>query len=594
MKKKLMKSAVRYMAVTVLSGTMMVSLSGCGMLSLLNQRPEEPQPDYLTIEETPEPIATPEPQQPGDSTLSSNAPMISLNDSIEQLYNISLHYGKDRIHEQTFPNDDNSGWPIAEYQYEMLDIPSEVYQSLSDSVNEFNAGLVEEVEREYEDICDFALEEYEANGGENAEEIPTNVNYCISEQSIVKRADVSVFSFIESDYSYAGGAHGYQGYYTYNYDSLNGRPISLDEVFIDRDLAAETIAKELIGKYGADVFLEVDSGSDTPEEDQLVEILKKYYFPSDAESMLMYLIGYDGVYVYFNPYDISAYAFGILEVFLPFEEYNGTVLNDVYSITCDSYAYEMAGSPRCYSLESDTEDYITEYYAMLGNSGEITNISVDMQFEYDEYGVSGYNDITVKVGNNSVTTPAFAFEYTPYYIRSNEGSYIYVSTTVENDYTIAYVYDVSDGTPKFIDSFDGEVKNLNDPTCFIMHHRCNLLSTYDVFAYYTIGDDGMPELLSEDFEVSEDNSFILNLVSTEDIDCEVFPNGDLNEETVTETIPSGTTFYFKRTDMETYVIFETDTGKMLRMDVETSEDDFSPIVDGRSAYDVFETLWYAG
>lgn len=68
---------------------------------------------------------------------------------------------------------------------------------------------------------------------------------------------------------------------------------------------------------------------------------------------------------------------------------------------------------------------------------------------------------------------------------------------------------------------------------------------------------------------------------------------DIEGVTVPTVVPSGTTFYFKYTDLKSYVIFETDSGNLIRMEAKSEDGVFNQSVNGVSVYELFEALWYA-
>jgi len=59
-----------------------------------------------------------------------------------------------------------------------------------------------------------------------------------------------------------------------------------------------------------------------------------------------------------------------------------------------------------------------------------------------------------------------------------------------------------------------------------------------------------------------------------------------------ETLPAGTNFYFRRTDVDTYADMELEDGRQCRIEIVYEGD--TPMINGVPEWDCFEELLYAG
>lgn len=114
------------------------------------------------------------------------------------------------------------------------------------------------------------------------------------------------FTIVVSDESYTGGAHGAYGNQFYNYDKYTGKPIQLNALFRPHTMKAlRAIAEKVYRKKKG--LMPYD---DLTEKDDWFE--NKFVLPEN--------IGLDnnGLYLYYMPYEIKAYAYGSTEFVIPY------------------------------------------------------------------------------------------------------------------------------------------------------------------------------------------------------------------------------------------------------------------------------------
>lgn len=146
---------------------------------------------------------------------------------------------------------------------------------------------------------------------------------------IVKRADSLVLSFVESCWTYTGGAHGGQNYHGVNFDASTGERLSLYQVFPDGEQLVETLIEKLYEENKQGTFFD---SMEATVADQIIH---------DKAS---WVIGPRGVTFYFNQYEIAAYASGTITTTIMFDAQPG-LFNEKYKLGPASYCEELTTYP---------------------------------------------------------------------------------------------------------------------------------------------------------------------------------------------------------------------------------------------------------
>jgi hypothetical protein len=119
-----------------------------------------------------------------------------------------------------------------------------------------------------------------------------------------------------------------------------------------------------------------------------------------------------------------------------------------------------------------------------------------------------------------------------------------------------------------------------------LYSRMNILGTYQGIRTYQVGENGVPESLTSEYQI--DQSYGKTLTSALDLQVWV-QNGDSEEAAY---YPAGTTFIPRATDGETYLKVELEDGSLCKIYVEKTDGGYT--ISGVSEYDCFEMLPYAG
>lgn len=160
-----------------------------------------------------------------------------------------------------------------------------------------------------------------------------------------KRVDNKVVSFVKSQYSNSGGAHGTNYQFGWNFDVETGKRLTLEDIAEDKDAFMADVKDYVLMLCESDAF-------------------KDRLFPEYKESVDFVLqddfwfFSNEGLTFISNPYELSAYAEGTLYFTIPYDELNG--LKDEY--TYDGGFQKSVGLGESVSIDLNgdgTEDEVT-------------------------------------------------------------------------------------------------------------------------------------------------------------------------------------------------------------------------------------------
>ena len=165
----------------------------------------------------------------------------------------------------------------------------------------------------------------------------------------LERSDDKVFSFVEEEYGYYGGAHGGTVYEGYNFDPVTGKEIEFDDVVTDTSDLPDIVMKELLDQ---NEDLEEYFENDQMGKEELIKGLPDR-FANNAQGITWGLT-YEGIELFFEDYAMGSYAAGARNVEIEFGDYP--------NIFTDKYAnYEDADdTPDVEKIAVDKGDGATE------------------------------------------------------------------------------------------------------------------------------------------------------------------------------------------------------------------------------------------
>ena len=201
------------------------------------------------------------------------------------------------------------------------------FPRLAAALEAYNYSTLQEAYRVQGPYRDAALQDYtQRKESGYADSFGHSSSEC---DLIVKRADSLVLSFVETSWTYTGGAHGMTSLHGVNFDAATGERLSLHQVFPDAEMLVDTLIGKLYAENNPAIFF--DSMESTVADGVI-------------HDKISWVIGPRGVTFYFNPYDIAPYASGIITTAIMFDERPGQ-FNEKYKHGPASYCEELIRYP---------------------------------------------------------------------------------------------------------------------------------------------------------------------------------------------------------------------------------------------------------
>lgn len=187
------------------------------------------------------------------------------------------------------------------------------------------AGAVDGLMEQIRQNC---LEQYTDLIGPSEEAFkndPGSITYEISESILVRRADTVALSLLAQGRYNAGGVHGYCYSAGVTLDSQTGELLSLTDVVTDVSRLPGLVQEQLEIYWDTDYLYQ--------------DLDLEAYFAENLEE-IQWVLDYNGLTVYFNPYEIAPYASGTLNVTIAFAEHP-EIFAEKYMQVPESYGVEF-------------------------------------------------------------------------------------------------------------------------------------------------------------------------------------------------------------------------------------------------------------
>lgn len=466
----------------------------------------------------------------------------------------------------------------AKCEYDTFELSEEDVQEfpqLANALKQFSNEKESQANEAFNTMRELMDASYEETGEELAESF-----YVTGFEDNVKRkvvrSDSVAFSIFCDCYSFYGGAHPYYSYSGYNYDSQTGKKLSCKDIVNDIDRLNEILYEKLMAEYGDDCAL--DEGT-----------VKEYLNAcKTGEYSYEWLLGYEGVDFYFNPYSLASFAAGMQLINIQFDEYPELFI-DKYQKIPSNYIEPFCG--------------YSDKYTDINGDGKKEKISAASRYMENDY-----NELYVyiNIGDDSYTFNYIdSFNGNLYLIHLNGKCYIYNFVSGMGNSDIIQCYDLSDGTAKrvhryvlagavnlggqFSDRIEGEgtteviitesynaKKVFVDPIDFYMSFSLDSLSTCDGIVKCSIGDDGIIIKKSDVFDVSRDwklsdSDYYDPLVFKTKIALQMKKLDESMNVLEDVTIPEGTELTYIRTDGSTFADFKLQDGSEVRAVIKCKE-----------------------
>ena len=406
----------------------------------------------------------------------------------------------------------------------------------------------------------------------------------------VLRADNVLFSFIETNENYYGGAHGMYSVAGYAFDVETGKNLSFTDIVVDETKIRDLIAEKLDEEYG-DIFF-----------DDIYTLIDQYDFNS-----LCWSISYFDVTLYFNPYDLGPYASGSQQVVFPFSEY-ADLFDEKYLSVPEQFVTQL----------SEYEQFCMD----VNGDGKNEDIGLSSKYLEDDC-----LSVLISVDGKETDSDSWSYRIDTYLIKVQNKVYLYLFEHHENDYVTLKVYDFAkedfvenDNANLYIpekSNFE-ERDNISfcestgpvfsNPGKVRMASRLETLSTYQGTKEYHVNESGM--LVTDDDYYDVEVSFLIKTL--EDIPCQIVSGEEMNTSE-SGTIPAGTFVkiisatedkvfvveaigYAPDENNDMYGFYEDDntqynTEEMYCIQL---DEEFGNTLNGRDVWELFDGLMYAG
>lgn len=376
-------------------------------------------------------------------------------------------------------------------------------------------------------------------------------------------------SWLEEEYVFSGGVHPDYFYKTTNLDSASGESIALSEVISDINLLPALLEEKITTKYNYVTF------------GDLQEIFNSY---SDKD--YCWTLDYQGITFWFSPYEIAPYSVGLLSTKILFDENDELFAEKFKSALPDTYAVALPiGNALGQEIEFDLEDDGKSDVIYVGQTPDHTG--------------SYYMFKAVVNGAEYLDEINYAYGFDAYLVHKDSKNYIYTVSYSDGAYNMFHALEINGDGIRQIAEMSGTQFNsdlvedtpdtyvnykpfFNNPKNFSLSTAIELLGNRDAIASYKTGDDGIPVMTDDFFDIGTDYS------QTTRIPLEAM----LLPEKEWTTLPAGTELWGMRTDAETYIDMKTADGKEVRFNIDVSG--WSKKVNGMPEEECFDNIMYAG
>lgn len=470
------------------------------------------------------------------------------------------------------------------------------YPRLAKAMVKFEADLEEQARNAFSNMRNIMEEDYSALSSEDEYILDVGVLEDNSGRKVV-RSDSVAFSVFCNYYSYYGGVHPYYAFTGYNYDSQTGHELSCEDVVSDIDKLNDILFERLMDEYGDDCSLNE-------------ETVKEYLLEcKTGERDYEWLLGYEGVTFYFNPYSLTSFAGGMQIIYLSFADYP-EIFGETYQKIPANYI-----EPFC---------AYSDIYTDIDSDGIIEKISATTNNTENDY-----NELYVYI---NIDDESYTFNYLDsfngdlYLVHYNDKCYIYNFVSGMGYSEIIQCYDLSDGTAKRVHHYvygshvivsndyidKSETSGMGeeavsesyraeevfvDPINFRLSDWIDAVSTCDGVAEYSIGEDGLPCKNSDIYDVSRDwwinadeSSAYLEFTTKKELSMsKLDANGKVTGDII---ISKGTKLIYIRTDAKTFADFRLEDGSEVRALIKC--DDYPQNICNESLEEALDGILFAG
>ena len=472
--------------------------------------------------------------------------------------------------------------PIITADSATIHILDEGYETLKNNLKVYNDMNWQEVFSSYIEHREYA----------SADLYPEGTELYISRNIEVKRADNRILSFVNTESSYVGGAHGNYYENAEVFDTQKGKVLELNDVVTDYDKVYQYVMKYLKENYDEERFFE-------DYEEWLEEM---FYEPDGAmASPIEWFYTMEGIEFVFNPYVISPWVSGTIRVELPYEGNETLFVEDYVSHVERPIMKVMSGEK--FTLDADQDGFAETYLLTAVPNEEMysTKLTITKYLEENPEVPGEYE------GRSDREFEFWGTFQCAYVVTDPDGHvYLYAEFLGDSDFQTMEVFDLSAVSGEegketelaediYIEATGNATYGhfISDSDQFALYSRVYTLGTYLGYKTYSVGKDGLP--VSEDPMynlLNEGMEWEISLTSSRPLKVQMQEKGGdgLREE----TLPKGTVFYPRKTDGGTVMEMELEDGRICNILLEKSPESGAYLINGVKETDCFENLPYAG
>ena len=435
----------------------------------------------------------------------------------------------------------------------------EAYPKLEKSVS----GLMDERKETITQAYSKAVRIYKEEAAADSEYSDT---YEVSEKVNVRRSDTCALSLLLDGYSDFGGAHGSPYVTGAVFDTQTGEKLALSDVVTDvKQLPALT--QEQLEKSG--------------QADYLYEDLDLQDFFDKHLDTIQWVLDYNGITIYFNPYDIAPFAAGIIPVTISFADHP------------EFFKEKYRAVPLGYGIELPLDK--TFYYDLDGDGKQDSLFISACTGEYE-----GNEPQLIRINGLKYEENNGIFEIEPMLMHTQDGkNYLYIGQQYPDDFWVYSVYDVSKGTVEKVGTVSSERHNViddlkdyhtrrvpTDPQSFVLDTYMQMLGTGYGYADYHVGADGLPVKDSDWYIIENQVEFTMLK------DLTVSLVSEDGEEKGKTKLKTGDKVTYYRTDGESWADLKLPDGSIGR--VKPVYQDGYRTIDGVDIEKIFDGIMFGG
>ena len=410
------------------------------------------------------------------------------------------------------------------------------------------------------------------------------MSYLAESDAQITRFDGDYFGVQVTTVSFTGGAHGYTMHAGYNYNTKTGKEVFISDVLNDPDSFPQTLADAFSKKYP-------DAASGVIVDD--VAGTFRQEMAEDDGVPLQWNFTNDGIRIYINAYDITAYAAGSFTIDFSTDEYPDLIKSEYTAALSDS---ESFFEPVEYgSINSPVDNTVTL------SDGSTKTLRINYGDEmYDFYSKDSvpvtleWGSAKLDLGDLSGTSGCSAFV-------AHLGSrlFLYLDFSEGQDQYSLSIYELGDEI-KDVKADSPTVMNETDalygdapssPEYFRVTSPCSLLGTSLAYRFVTMNEDGSYSPVERYYTFEASDTGAVTLTAKTDIAAKVL-SGDADEEGTDGTIPSGTKLSLYRTDLKSIVDLKAEDGTLYRVTVES--DGSTSTIAGTDVHSLFDEITDSG